>query len=124
MTKYGVKIKNFSCGVLYEYNLGVREYLSYTNAMFVNNLLSYYLLENGMRVSKDGHTRDIICIDFDFGAKSYEETKKKIEQSMEIHYKENGGIEDERIEKLNYILDNVEANKDKYVKKSKKKCNY
>lgn len=119
MTKYGVKIKNFSCGVLYEYNLGVREYLSYTNAMFVNNLLSYYLLENGMRVSKDGHTRDIICIDFDFGAKSYEETKKKIEQSMEIHYKENGGIEDERIEKLNYILDNVEANKDKYVKKSK-----
>ena len=83
LSQYGLKIKNFSCGILYEYNLGVREHLTYTNAMFTNNLLSYYLVENGLKVSKDGRTRDIICINFDFGSKSYEETKKKLERSIE-----------------------------------------
>ena len=59
LSKYGLKIKNFSCGVLYEYNLGVRKNLSYTNAMFTNNLLSYFLVEHGLKVSKDGRTRDL-----------------------------------------------------------------
>ena len=117
--KYGLKIKNFSCGILYEYNLGVREHLNYTNAVFTNNLLSYYLLDNGLRVSKDGRTRDIICINFDFGAKSYEETRKKIERSIEMQLESNGGVEDERVEQLQGLLAHVEENKDKYVKRNK-----
>ena len=120
MTRYGLKIKNFSSGILYEYNLGVREHLNYTNAMFSNNLLGYYLLENGLKVSKDGRTRDIICINFDFGAKSYEETVKKIENSIERQKEIAEDIEnDERIKKLRYFLDYAESNKDKYQKKSK-----
>lgn len=120
MTRYGLKIKNFSCGVLYEYNLGVREHLNYTNAMFANNLLSYYLVDNGLKVSKDGRTRDIICINFDFGAKSYEETRKKVVNSLDMRLKENGGEElDERVIKLRTLLNKIDAQKNSYVKKSK-----
>ena len=86
LSKYGLKIKNFSCGILYEYNLGLREHLTYTNAMFTNNLLSYYLVEHGLKVSKDGRTRDIIGINFDLGAKSYAETRKKIEHILKSKY--------------------------------------
>ena len=83
-TQYGVRIKNFSAGQLYEYNLGVREYLPYTQAMFTNSLLLDFLLDNGLKVSKSGFTRDVICIDFDMGAKGYEETKKNIENKIKI----------------------------------------
>ena len=77
--KYGVRIKNFSAGQLYEYGLGVRDYLPYTNAMLTNSLFLDFLLENGLKVSKNGHTRDVVCINFDMGSKSYEETRKNIE---------------------------------------------
>lgn len=117
LSKYGLKIKNFSCGVLYEYNLGVREHLSYTNAMFTNSLLSYYLVENGLRVSKDGRTRDIIGINFDFGAKSYAETLKRVEHSIEMEESQNN--DPDRLAVLHDLKERVELNKDLYQKKSK-----
>lgn len=117
LSKYGLKIKNFSCGVLYEYNLGVREHLSYTNAMFTNSLLSYYLVENGLRVSKDGRTRDIIGINFDFGAKSYAETLKRVEHSIEMEESQNN--DPDRLAVLHDLRERVELNKDLYQKKSK-----
>ena len=117
LSKYGLKIKNFSCGVLYEYNLGVREHLSYTNAMFTNSLLSYYLVENGLRVSKDGRTRDIIGINFDFGAKSYAETLKRVEHSIKMEESQNN--DPDRLAVLHDLKERVELNKDLYQKKSK-----
>ena len=117
LSKYGLKIKNFSCGALYEYNLGVREHLSYTNAMFTNSLLSYYLVENGLRVSKDGRTRDIIGINFDFGAKSYAETLKRVEHSIEMEESQNN--DPDRLAVLHDLRERVELNKDLYQKKSK-----
>ena len=117
LSKYGLKIKNFSCGVLYEHNLGVREHLSYTNAMFTNSLLSYYLVENGLRVSKDGRTRDIIGINFDFGAKGYAETLKRVEHSIEMEESQNN--DPDRLAKLHDLKERVELNKDLYQKKSK-----
>lgn len=120
LSKYGLKIKNFSCGILYEYNLGVREHLSYTNAMFTNNLLSYYLVENGLKVSKDGKTRDIIGINFDLGAKSYEETRKKIERSIELQKAQTENKDDDdRLDVLNGLLEYVDDKRDLYIKKSK-----
>ncbi len=117
LSKYGLKIKNFSCGVLYEHNLGVREHLSYTNAMFTNSLLSYYLVENGLRVSKDGRTRDIIGINFDFGAKSYAETLKRVEHSIKMEESQNN--DPDRLAVLHDLKERVELNKDLYQKKSK-----
>lgn len=120
LSKYGLKIKNFSCGILYEYNLGIRNHLTYTNAMLTNSLFSYYMMENGMKVSKDGRTRDIICIDFDFGAKSYEETRKKIEKSIELQKKESEDIEnDKRLNSLYLLLDDIESKEHLFDKKRK-----
>lgn len=121
LSKYGLKIKNFSCGVLYEYNLGVRKNLSYTNAMFTNNLLSYFLVEHGLKVSKDGRTRDIIGINFDLGAKSYTETLTKVKRSIEVCKSkiDNDESEKERLDNLYNLLEFVESCSDLYVKKSK-----
>lgn len=110
--KYGVRIKNFSAGQLYEYGLGVRDYLPYTNAMLTNSLFLDFLLENGLKVSKNGHTRDVICINFDMGSKSYEETRKNIERKI------SESDEEER-ERLNCFLEKIIENSELYVKKRK-----
>ena len=70
--KYGVKIKKISAGSLFELNQGVRKYFSYQNAMFTNSLLLYYLLDNGLKITGKS-TKDIICLDFDYGSRSFEE---------------------------------------------------
>ena len=38
MSEYGIKIKNISAGMLYDVNLGTRDYFTYTDAMFNNSL--------------------------------------------------------------------------------------
>lgn len=115
-TKYGVRIKNFSAGQLYEYNLGVREYLPYTQAMFTNSLFLDYLIDNGLKVSKNGFTRDVICVNFDMGAKGYEETKKNIENKLK-------SLEESQdmayVEKLTRLLENTIEKKDLYRKVAK-----
>lgn len=114
--EYGVRIKNFSAGQLYEYGLGVRDYLPYTNAMLTNSLFLDYLLENGLKVSKNGYTRDVICINFDMGAKNYEDTKRNIERKMQEYVQ----TEDSRqVERLSKLLAQVEEKKDLYEKKRK-----
>jgi len=40
--------------------------------MFTNSLFSDYLKENGMKIWKDESTRDIICLEFNYGSRSYE----------------------------------------------------
>lgn len=110
--EYGVRIKNFSAGQLYEYGLGVRDYLPYTNAMLTNSLFLDFLLQNGLKVSKNGYTRDVICINFDMGAKGYEKTRKNIENKIKK-------VDNETKERLQYLLDNVNDRADLYVKKSK-----
>lgn len=113
-TQYGVRIKNFSAGQLYEYNLGVREYLPYTQAMFTNSLLLDFLLDNGLKVSKSGFTRDVICIDFDMGAKGYEETKKNIENKIKTI-----SDDEEKVLSLEILLEKIKKKKDIYKKTTK-----
>lgn len=112
MSEYGIKIKNIQAGSLYEYSLGVRDYFSYTNAMFTNNLLQYYLLENGLKV-KNGKTRDIIGINFDFGSRTYRENEKHLNKLIKEEKDEK------KKESLQFILEKSKQNKDKYIKKSK-----
>ena len=74
--KYGLKIKNFKSGALYGCNLGVRKENDTTNAMFVNSLFKDFLEENNLLTYCDKgkkSTRDIICIEFTYGTRSYEE---------------------------------------------------
>lgn len=116
MSKYGVKIKKFQAGRLYEYILGVREF-SYTKAMMINSLFLYYLQDNGLKTSKDGSTRDIISISFNEGSKSYENAcrrvQKAIDKELELAQPDNN-----KINSLNNILDNIELHKDNFNEKS------
>ena len=53
-SEYGLKIRNIKAGSLYGYNLQVRDKYDYKKAMFTNNLLLYYLKENGLKLTKVG----------------------------------------------------------------------
>ena len=53
VSKYGLKIKNFQAGSLYEYINGARDNLDYTDAMFTNSLFSKFIRDNGMRTYKE-----------------------------------------------------------------------
>ena len=83
-SKYGVKIKNYKVGSIYEYNLGVRNGYHFTNAMFTSSLFLYFLRKNGLK-EINGSTRDIIGINFDHGSKSYEDMKKITEKKTKFH---------------------------------------
>lgn len=114
MSEYGIKIKNISAAMLYEVNLGIRDYYSYKDAMFNNSLFFYYMRDHGMDVYNGESTRDIVCIDFDFGSKSYESEVKRLNKML-IKAKTQ-----EEYDKIQYILDRVNRNKDIYNEKSRK----
>ena len=119
MGRFGLKIKNIEAGILYEYNLGVRDHLDYTNAMFTKSLFYDFLIQNGMEMNNDVSTRDIICIQFGFGSSSYEDQQKKLKKA----YKNAEKIEDEverqkKLERLDEVIERTELNKDKFDKKS------
>ena len=121
MSEYGIKIKNFEAGSLYSYNLGVRNNYDYTNAMFTNSLFSDFIVQNGLKVWKNGSTRDIICIEFNYGSRSFDEEIKHItklikdtQKSEDIPDKEK----EAKLEKLNQLLEFTEQNESKFDKKS------
>ena len=90
MSEYGLKIKNIEAATLYEYNNGVRDHYEYKDAMFTNSLFSDFLKENGLKVWKEESTRDLICLEFNFGSRSYEEEiehLKKIAKDSRTEYK-------------------------------------
>lgn len=114
ISEFGIKIKNFHAGMIYEYNLGVREYYTYTDAMLNNSLFSFYLQKHGMNVYKGESTRDFICIDFDYGSKGYEDEVKRLTKLINKAKKE-----EKDTTAYEEILKRIHSNKDKYVKKSR-----
>ena len=103
ISKYGIKIKNIKAGMIYDVNIGVRDYFTYTEAMLNNSLFSYHLKKNGIKIYKKPKsdkesTRDIICLDFDFGSRSYEEEKKRLEKL------ENNATTIDDKNKIKYLL--------------------
>lgn len=113
-SEYGLKIRNIKAGSLYGYNLKVRDKYDYKKAMFTNNLLLYYLKENGLKVDK-GWTKDIIGINFDYGSRSYEEEREHLEKLIK---NEDNKYTEENLEYFKSLLENVESNKEKFDKKS------
>lgn len=83
---YGIKIMSYQAGSLYEMNIGVRNTYDTQITTLPKSLLLYYLIDNGLTVEKN-ITRDIICIRFKYGSKSYKETCKMYEGK--IKYREN-----------------------------------
>jgi len=123
MSEYGVKIRNYQAGSVFEYNNGVRSAYDFRDSMLTNSLFSYYLRDNGLNVSDGGSTRDIIGINFDYGGQSYEmqvkRMKKLIKETENSDMSENK--KSELISKYNDIMEDVHKNKDKYIKRSAQK---
>jgi len=112
VSKYGIKIKNISAGMLYDVNLGIRDYFTYTGAMLNNSLFSLFLQKNGMSIYKGESTRDIICLDFDFGSRSYQEEKKRLKKIFI-------DSDDASRQKIQDVLDNIESKKELYSPKKR-----
>lgn len=130
MGEYGIKILNYSCGSIYEVNQGVRYKYDTTPAMLTNSLFKDYICANGLKVWKEESTRDIICINFDYGSRTYEQEithidnliRKNIETGVEL--KKSGlkyQVRENNNERLGLIRLKKQAiaNKSKYVRKSK-----
>ena len=105
MSEFGLKIKNYEAASVYEYQNGFRTYLQSTDAMLTNSLFLDFLLENGLDVWKGEATRDVICLQYTYGTKSYEEMMKNIGERDEDYFKE--------------LKRHIEKNKEKCIKISK-----
>ncbi len=113
MNETGIKILNIKAGTLYGYNLGIRDRYDYTTGVFNHSLFRIFLQKNGMKITKGQSTKDIICLDFDFGSRSYEEERKHLTDLL------NKAEDEAARENIRRIMEKVEQNKYKYVKKSK-----
>ena len=113
MGEFGLKIKNMQAGSLKGYIDGVRSKYDYMDAMFCNSLFYYYIRKNGLKAYKDESTRDIICIDFSYGTRSYEEEVAHIQKMLKDE------TDEDKRAVLESLLENVEANKYKYRKYTK-----
>lgn len=118
MNDNGLKIKNIKAGTLYGYNLGIRDRFESNDAVFNKSLFSIFLEKNGLSSYKDISTRDIICLDFDFGSRSYEEEVARVECMIGTE-KAKEEVDKDRVESLTTVLSKIHANKDKYIKKTK-----
>ena len=100
---------------MYGKNIGIRDRYDYTEAMLHHSLFTRWLRQNGMTVDKkDESTRDIICIDFQFGLRSYNEEIKHLKQM-----RKNAGDDEEQLIIINQLEEKVESRKDLYKKISK-----
>jgi hypothetical protein len=90
VSEFGLKIKNIEAATLYEYNKGLRDHYEYKDAMFVNSLFKDFMCENGLKVWKLESTRDLICLEFNFGTRSFDDEIahiRKIAKNARIEYK-------------------------------------
>lgn len=72
MGEFGYRIKIYEASTILEHNVGVRDHYETKDAMFTHSLFCDFLVNNGMRVNKDDYTKDIICLEFNYGSRSYE----------------------------------------------------
>lgn len=112
MSQYGIKIKNIHAGMIYDVNLGIRDYFTCKDAMLNNSLFNFFLQKNGMNVYKGETTRDIICLDYDFGSRSYEEERDRLEKLLE-------SANDDSKERIYATLEKIEQRKDLYSPKKR-----
>lgn len=115
---------------MFEYNNGVRDHYEYKEAMFTNSLFCDFLKENGLNVWKDESTRDIICLEFNFGSRSYDKELshlRKIATNAKKEYRIANIRDDDYLmqksknkrEKITSLLKDSHDNKYKYQELSK-----
>lgn len=122
MGKYGWKIRNYKAATVYGKNLGIRDKYDYTEAVLHHSLFTKFLKEHGMTTDKkDETTKDIICLDFGFGLRSYNDELKHLENMRYSAVKKikNENELYERLELIDKLEENLEARKGKFKKMSR-----
>lgn len=126
ISEYGLKIKNIEASTLFEYNNGVRDHYECKDAMFVNSLFKDFLEENGLKIYKEESTRDIICLEFNYGSRSYQKELDhlhKVSNSAMNEYRAARCKRDDYLiekalnkrNKISELLMNAYKNKNKYL---------
>ncbi len=98
--------------------------------MFTNSLFSDYLKENGLKIWKEESTRDIICLEFNYGSRSYDEEREHLHKiacrarteykiAKSHHNKQQIAVKKNKRRKIAELMKLAELNKDKYTKLSK-----
>lgn len=130
MSEYGLKILNYMAGSIWGVSQGTRYAYDTTPAMLTNSLFLDYMKENGLKIYKGVSTRDIICVDFQYGSRTFKEEMKHLKDlavKARLEYKKaKGQGHAAQINKAYQKRKNIErmyqqalANESKYVKKSK-----
>ena len=119
MSEYGIPIKLIQAGSIYEYNTGIRNRLDMKDAILINSLFKDFIVDHGLNVWKDGSTRDIICLNFSYGSRSYKDEIKHLKKTKRSVINDDSIDYEAKRDKLVYITkleERAEQNKDKYVK--------
>ena len=110
MSQHGIRINNYEGASVYEYEHGFRNHLDTTKAMLVNSLFLDFLLDNDLiHVTKRDFTRDIICLQFSYGTKSYEDMIENIDNRIAM-CKDGASAYG-----LEILRDNIEKNKSECI---------
>ena len=114
MSQHGLRINNYESASIYEYEHGFRNHPDTTKAMLVNSLFLDFLLDNNLiTISRRDFTRDIICVQFNYGTKDYESMIKNINSRI------NACTDDKGKESLYALKKNIEADKENCIKMSR-----
>lgn len=130
MSEYGLKILNYMAGSIWGVSQGTRYAYDTTPAMLTNSLFLDYMKGNGLKIYKDVSTRDIICIDFQYGSRTFNDEMKhlkKMATKARIDYKKAKGQGHQaqinkaykRRKSIEQLYQQALQNKDKYIKKTK-----
>ena len=91
---------------------GVRNNYDVKDAMLTNSLFKDFLDENGLDVYEGKSTRDIICIEFNYGSRSYQEEQKNCKKIIKLTEAELAKTDDKYLTvKLNEKLKRLNLNK-------------
>lgn len=112
MSKFGLKIKNYTSGSVYAVQQGVRTNYDYQEAFLTNSLFLDFMQRNGLTIYKDKATRDIIGISSVYGTRSYEDEITHLEDAL-------AKAPEEKIERIEGLITDCKNNKDKFEKISK-----
>ena len=123
MSQYGLKIINVQASSIYSVNNGTRVELDTKPAMLTNSLFLDFLKENGLSTTKSGEaTRDVVCIEFGYGTRSYDEEITYVQRKLKETEKDTNLSDTKREQYKNFynnIQERAKKNKDKFDKKSK-----
>lgn len=123
-SKFGLKIYNYEAAVLTEMQLGIRDCFSRTEAVLKNSLLLDFLLANGLQHSQ-GETKDVVCIQFNYGTTDYRSHVSKLKKTLRSFEK----IEDEKdrkqkVHSIELAMKHADKFKERFTKRSKEELRF